>query len=387
MYAQVENPTGRLSEVFPRIFPFIPFSYLVKSGIYRNDRFLPIIIKAGAVRSEVSDSDAFFGAGGSSMAESVKKSILLIPAYIGITACCIVVGELAYMMYFNTAHLVAGRPLELFSVYALARGFFIVVPAFIVLSPLFFSLYRIRHSGGGFLPVIVYILLCAVMWIVIFPLFIEFKWKTEQSSPPAPKTTLSSGYFRSYAGEAAYLLRDASAPERAAVVLKSTGDENAIGLAQVDTNVMEAESAPFADILIRETVPSFPAWIGSGIDTIEMHAEQAWKNGRFAWLCFLSLALALCSTYAVSFCSDWRFVGILYLLIMDAGVLSFNLLYYSEYFTRLREAGAQLANVLPFFARSGDPLLICINIGIAVLCASVGCLAAAVRAKRFKRAR
>ena len=89
------------------------------------------------------------------MAESVKKSILLIPAYIGITACCIVVGELAYMMYCNTVHLVAGRPLELFSAYVFVRGFFIVVPAFIVLSPLFFSLYRIRHSGGGFLPVIV----------------------------------------------------------------------------------------------------------------------------------------------------------------------------------------------------------------------------------------
>ena len=72
---------------------------------------------------------------------------------------------------------------------------------------------------------------------------------------------------------------------------------------------------------------------------------------------------------------------------MDAGVLSFNLLYYSEYFTRLREAGAQLANVFPFFARSDDPLLICINAGIAVLCVAVGCLAAAVRVKRLKRTR
>ena len=335
----------------------------------------------------ISESDASFGAGGSSMAESVKKSILLIPAYIGITACCIVVGELAYMMYCNTVHLVAGRPLELFSAYVFVRGFFIVVPAFIVLSPLFLSLYRIRHSGGGFLPVIVYILLCAVMWVVLFPRFIEFKWKTEQSLPPAPKSALTAGYFRPYAGKAAYLLRDASAPETPAVVLKSAGDENAVSLAQIDTNIMEAESSPFADILIRETVPSFPVWIKSGIDTIEMHAEQAWKSGRFAWLGFLSFALALCATYAVSFCSDWRLVGTLYLLIMDAGVLSFNLLYYSEYFKRLREAGAPLANAFPFFARSGDPLLICINAGIAVLCVAVGCLAAVVRAKRIKRTR
>ena len=321
------------------------------------------------------------------MAESVKKSFLLIPAYIGITACCILVGELAYMVYCNTAHLVAGRPLELFNTYALARGFFVVAPVVIVLSPLFLSLYRIRHSGGGFLPVVVYILLCAATWIGIFPLFIEYKWKTEQTSFSAPKSPLTAEYFRPYSGDIAYLLHDASDPETAAVVLKSAGDENAVRLAHVDTNVMEAESVPFADILIRETVPSVPAWVKSGIDTIELHAEQAWKSGHFAWLGFLSFALALCSTYAISFCSDWRLVGILYLLIMDGGVLSFNLLYYSEYFKRLREAGFPLANAFPFFARTGDPLLICINVSIAILCIAVGCLAVVIRAKRIKRTR
>ena len=320
------------------------------------------------------------------MAESVKKSLLLIPAYIGITACCIVVGELAYMVYFNTAHLVAGRPIELVNAYALARGFFIVVPVVIVLSPLFLSLYRIRHSGGGFLPVAVYIILCAATWIVLFPLFIEFKWKVEPTLPPASKSSLTAGYFRPYSGGVAYLLHDAPAPETA-VVLNSTGDENAVCLSQIDTSVMEAESAPFADILIRETVPSFPVWIGSGIDMIELHAEQAWRSGHFAWLGFLSFAIALCSTYAVSFCSDWRLVGILYLLIMDGGVLSFNLLYHSEYFERLRQAAVPLAKTFPFFVRLGDPLLICINIGSAILCIAVGCLAAVVRAKRFKRNR
>lgn len=320
------------------------------------------------------------------MAESVKKSLLLIPAYIGITACCIVVGELAYMVYFNTAHFVVGRPIELVNAYALARGFFIVVPVVIVLSPLFLSLYRIRHSGGGFLPVIVYILLCATTWTVLLPLFIEFKRKAEGTLSPVSKSSLTAGYFRPYSGEVAYLPHDAPAPETA-VVLNSTGDENAVCFSQIDMSVMEAESAPFADILIRETVPPVPAWIVSGMDMIEMHAELAWKSGRFAWLGFLSFAFALCSTYAVSFCSDWRLVDILYLLIMDGGVLSFNLLYYSEYFKRLREAGAPLANALSFFARSGDPLLICINVSIAILCIAVGCLAAAVRVKRLKRTR
>lgn len=347
------------------------------------------------IRAEVSRFGSFdfsvgsdlCGTGGSSMAESVKKSFLLIPAYIGITACCIVVGELAYMVYFNTAHLVAGRPIELFNAYALVRGFFIVVPVFILLSPLFLSLYRIRHSGGGFLPVLVYILLCAATWMVLLPLFIEFKWKAERTLPPSPKNSLTAGYFRSYAGGIAYLLHDVSVTEPAAVMLTSAGDENAVCLSQIDTSVVEAESAPFADILIRETVPSVPAWIVGGMDMIELHAELAWKSGRFAWLGFLSFALALCSTYAVSFCSDWRLVSILYLLIMDGGVLSFNLLYYSEYFKHLREAGAPLANALPFFARSGDPLLICINVSVAILCIVVGCLAAAVRAKHLARAR
>ena len=328
-----------------------------------------------------------FGTGVNSMAESVKKSLLRIPAYIGITACCIVVGELAYMVYFNTAHLIAGRTLELVNTYALVRGFFIVVPVVIVLSPLFLSLYRIRHSGGGFLPVTVYILLCAATWIVLFPLFIEFKRKAFETLPPASKSALTAGYFRPYAGDVAYLLDDASTPERAAVVLSSAGDENAVSIAHIDAGVMEAESAPFDDILIRETVPSVPDWIKSGIDTIELRAERAWMSGRFAWLGFLSFAFALCATYAISFCSDWRLVGILYLLIMDGGVLSFNLLYYSEYFEHLRRGAAPLAKALPFFARLGDPLLICINIGIGILCIIAGCLAAVVRAKRLKRSR
>ena len=120
---------------------------------------------------------------------------------------------------------------------------------------------------------------------------------------------------------------------------------------------------------------------------LERHAERAWKRGRSAWLGFLSFALALCSTYAVSFCSDWRLVGIMYLLIIDGGVLSFNLLYYSDYFARLREAGASLEKAFRFFSYAGDPLLICINVCIAILCIAVGCLAVAVRAKRLKRSR
>lgn len=318
------------------------------------------------------------------MAASPKKAFLLIPAYICILLVCVVIGELAYMVYYNTTALIAGRQLQLFNTQALARGFFVVVPIVIFLSPVFFSFYRVRHSGGGFPPVLAYIVLCAATWCALYPAFIIFKSRAHRAGSSYSEP-LTAGYFRPYSGTIVYLTRDLTASQNDAVVFNKSAAEDAITVGVVDKTNIENESAPFNDMLIRETVPLLPSWIVESFAALELRAEYAWKSGRVHWLCFLSFALALCCTYAVTFCSDWRLVNIIYLLVVNAGIFSFNVLYYSSYFTAFRNIGLSLEARVPFLSNVDGLSLVCVNISVALVCVAIGLLAMFARSKRLKR--
>ncbi|MBP3710417.1 MAG: hypothetical protein J6I73_08470 [Treponema sp.] len=316
------------------------------------------------------------------MGASFKKALLLIPTYLWLLLSLIIIGELAYMVYFNTVALVAGRPLSLFSGNALASGIYVVVPVVLIFSSLFLSFYRVRHSGGGWPPVLAYIVLCAATWCALYPFFISFKSKTPQAAN-APHVALTAGYFRPHAGGVYYLSHDFTRAQMNAVVFSAAVDT--ISMSTVYREDVAKEAHPFYDILIKETVPLFPAWIGEGISAIISRAEYAWKNGWISWLCFLSFAFALCAAYALTFCSDWRLVGIVYLLIMEAGVLSCNMLYYSDYFALIRNLDVMLAMRMPFLFSVNEPLLVIANMFVGMLCILIGLLASHTRSKKQRR--
>jgi hypothetical protein len=319
------------------------------------------------------------------MIKSLKKTLLLIPAYIGILLFNCVIGILIYMLYFNTAGLIAGKSLQLFDKCILFEGFFVVIPVVLILSGMLLSCYRIRHSGGGVFPVIMYALLGAVTWCILYPSFIELK-KNCQINSVSEKNVLTAEYFRPSADGVVYFPHiPVSADTDAVVINVNKVQDDAVSMQKVNYNRGVDESSPFKDILICETIPAMPGWIMEGFAAIEVRAENAWRAGYISWLCFISFGLALFSIYSLTFCSEWRLINIIYLFLMEAGVLSFNLLYFSQYFLPLRKLSIEIGNKFKCFTRLDEPLLVCINVFLSLVFIGVGVTAVLTKKKKNKR--
>ncbi|MFA6855760.1 MAG: hypothetical protein WCR31_00995 [Treponema sp.] len=319
------------------------------------------------------------------MIKSLKKSLQLIPAYLGILLFNCVIGMLIYMLYFNTTELIAGKLLQLFDRHILLEGFFVVIPVVLVLSGTLLSCYRIRHSGGGVLPVIMYSLLGAVTWCILYPSFIELK-KNCQVISDSEKTALTAGYFRSAGNDIIYFPQIPVSADVEAVVINVNEVQNgAVSLQKINYPQVVYESAPFKDSLIRETIPTMPGWIMEGFAAIEVRAENAWHAGYINWLCFISFGLALFSVYSLTFCSEWRLINIIYLLLMEAGVLSFNLLYFSDYFLPLRKLSIRIVNNFNFLTHLDEPLLVCINVFLTLVFICIGVTTVLTKKQKNKR--
>jgi hypothetical protein len=317
------------------------------------------------------------------MIKSLKKALLLIPAYILILLSGCVIGVLLYMLYYNTTGLVAGKPLQLFNIHALYAGFFVIAPIVIMLSGGILSCYRIRHSKGGFLPVLMFILLGAAAWGVVYPSFIQFKSRFATAVTPE-KTALTPGYFRR-AGSTVVYVPVSPLAVHAVVINEAAAPDAALSLQKISVVEPVLDASPFKDILIRDTIPVMPGWILQGFADIEMRAEQAWNSGYVSWLCFASFGLALFSSYALTFCSQWRLVDVIYLCVMQSGILSFNLLYYSGYARPVRAYAEQVLSRIKFVPPLDEPLLVCVNVFSSLVFICVGAAAALTQMKTNRR--
>jgi hypothetical protein len=319
------------------------------------------------------------------MIRPLKKALLLIPAYIGMLLSSCIIGEFLYMLYFNTTRLIAGKQLQLFNKYALENGFFVIAPIVFLLSGIFLSCYRIRHSRGGCLPVIMYGLLGAVTWCLLYPAFIELKGKWTPRLLPED-SVLTSGYFRREGNDVFYLMHTPDGSNADSIVInESANPENAVFPGYADTQKMVETASPFKDILIRETIPAVPGWISAALENFEARAESAWHEGLISWLSFVAFGLALFSVYAISFCSEWRLINTLYVFVMDAGVMSFNLLYFSSYFAEFRNLESLLCSSIKFLTHLHEPLLVCMNVLFSLVFTVIGIIEVRIHAAKNKR--
>jgi hypothetical protein len=319
------------------------------------------------------------------MINSLKKTFLLIPAYIALLLFSCVISVLVYMLYFNTTGLIAGKTLQLFDTHVLINGFFFTTPVVLVLSGTLLSCYRIRHSHGGCFPVIMYVLLGMATWCVLYPAFIELKghWQNQAATETV---VLTPGYFRHSGGDIVYLPYGYNSDDTKAVVIsEDASPEFAVSIQKTNIAEMVNKTAPFKDSLIRETIPVIPGWIMGVFTGIQKRAESAWHAGYTSWLCFMSLGLVLFSAYALTFCSEWRFINFLYLCTMEAVTIAFNSLYFTPVFAQFREFSVQLGRNIKFFTYLDEPLLVCVNVFISFVFIALGITAVVKHTKKIRR--
>lgn len=313
----------------------------------------------------------------------MKKSLMLVGAYILMMILGCVLGIFIYMQFYNTMNLIAGKPLHLFSASAAVSGFFTIIPVVFLLSGFVLTIYRIRHEGG-FLPDIVYMILCAATWCVLYPLFLTVKEPAAVVSSETPGSELTSGYFRNAGESRIYLLDKKASDTSDSVIIDTDAREPAAAVheGKKQRTVLAEESEPFKDVLIKDTLPAIPAWLTSAFIRLEVKAVKAWKGGWFSWLCFMSFGLALCSVYMLRRCSQWRLINTLYLILAESAVLAVNTLYFLPSLGKIHKWGASFGGL---FKKMDDPVLVAANCIITVIFAVTGLVAAVSRERKYGR--
>lgn len=311
------------------------------------------------------------------------RAVMLLPRYILMLAVFIFIGELSYMVFYGTTQLMAGSRIVLFDGNALLRGFTVVIPVAVVCSGAMLGVHRVRHYGGGWLSILSYIVLGAVTWFLFFPVSLGVIAKidtmeidTDVKKHGAPK--LTGGYFREYGRDTVYFPHDFVTKEQIAVFINGYEDANdAVSIKVISRQQMIDDAAPFKDILVKNTVPSVAKWITDGFEHFTKRAMAAKSGGPVSWLSFASLGIVLFAVYALSFCSRWRLMGVVIMLSMYAGVLGFNLLYFSP----MLDSMLALSLAMPF--GGSETLLTCINLSLAVLFVLLGTLSVLIRRRLY----
>lgn len=313
--------------------------------------------------------------------KSLAKAIVIVPRYILMLAIFMAAGELVFVSYTGVTLMTAGRGIALAGRGALGKGFFAVAPMAIAASSVMLILYRTRHAGGGFLPVVSYALMGLATWLALFPAFISLK-NSERAEKPRERAPLAKSYFRDYGRDVVYMTEDFVFPEMNGVVVsRAEGAGQALSVKRVSLRNMEKSAEPFSDPLVKKTIRYTPEKFIARFEKFEEEAESAWRAGFVAWLCFASMGLALWSVYALSFCGDWPLVSVTLTVVMSAGTFAFCLLYLDGFFPRLSLLSARLARAR-FLSPLRDPLFLFINAALSLLFIALGRISLALRKNR-----
>ncbi|MCR5254067.1 MAG: hypothetical protein K6C98_10195 [Treponema sp.] len=274
----------------------------------------------------------------------MKKALCFIFMYFVLLIVGTALGSLVYSLYMNVINFTAGRPLELFKTTDLIKSFFYVNSCYAFLICPILCYYRARHTSGT-LQIIAYIIIFAFTWLIVFPMTVKLKNFVEQyyfskgGAVEAPQG-LTGGYFRTVDGKIYYLVEDYNFDRVTRVIEFDTeADEEATYKVVFSDEDFELLSAgkPYKDVIIKSTFvdSSIPNLIT--LKSLVKYGEDSLNKGFIAYLCFLSLALAIFGVYGVSSLFDWNLLNVCSIIFTVLVILIFNSIYFSSAFDAVRE--------------------------------------------------
>jgi len=236
-----------------------------------------------------------------------------------------------YMFYIECTCFVAGVPLSFFSVPFFLYGFAQALPIILLLSPMFLSLYRIRHPSGFILPLTVFVCLNILIWSILLPFSIRLL-ESIPENPVAGQPVLSPGYFRTKDNTVYYFtsVSDKNMAAGLGINLNEI-DKSQNGIFSFDNMHLQREAdSTFAEPLIRDTlaVPSLLKKIFSLFTILLSEAVISFGKGLSGWALFASFGLTLATVYGFVNFFSWRLLNGFQVVFMTIGILLLNSIYY-----------------------------------------------------------
>ncbi len=303
----------------------------------------------------------------------MKRALYFAVIYLASMFVGTVIFATLFMFSCNLNMFVTGLPVSFFSLNYFMTGILLSVPLVCILIQILLILYIIRHPGCQIISLIIYAVFGLLSWLVFIPADLKLIARYESDVVSCRVEAASTGVFRKEANGVYYYTRIDEDGSADGLFLDTTGylgQEGAV-VPLFDIPVKNESAFPYSDILIKNSLqpPVLVTYPLSVYNALLTAAQYSSSLGFLSWLAFASIGLALLTVYGIQFMSSWKLANVTFVICFAVGILFINYLYYMNILPDiLKEVAERLAN----FTGLKDPLIVLINIIIALLCVGIG---------------
>jgi len=326
----------------------------------------------------------------------MKTTLSLIISYILIAVFGIALCGFFFVLCEELHNFVAGQGFPPLSFESFFKGACFSAPGICVLSQLFLVLLVLRiksekRTKEQLISLVCYVLIGVVTWSFIFPKLIETVINHEiYINTRVQIKEISSNYFRE-ADKGFYyyskIKNESGDLEKADGVFIDINNQNEM-LDSVklfyNKPTYTIASYPYTDILTKDAVmmPKIVDYPREIYSVILQAAKSGWAGGKFTWLCFASIGLALLSLYSLQFASDWKLISVFSVLLGSAGIIELNAIFYLK---KVPEVVLNVLNYLPSIGEYSTSSVVYVNIFISAILVLYGIIMGPYRTKRLEQ--
>ena len=316
----------------------------------------------------------------------MKKELKLAGIYVMFLLLGTVLGTLLYSLYLNLLGFVAGQEITFFSDSELFTSFFFVLFCMLFFMPALICYYRIRHPGG-FLQLLVYVLLCALTWVLLVPCTAKLQdYCKKRFSFDTQTSYLTPNYFRQVDDTVYYFTRDFESVDgrvaEAPAVIISTAESGTVEFETVrnyDNLEVNRKALPYREIQLKNIFGSDKNPIPVDFNLLIKKVTTSYSGGLRSLLTLLSFVLLLASVYAITSFFDWRLLTSVILFITTVFILCFNSVYFLPAYDSLKFQLTNNGFFRAFDRIVDEPLLFICNCFGALVLITAGVIKMAVR--------
>lgn len=303
----------------------------------------------------------------------MKQSLYLVFKYITIFLIMVTVASYLHMQEAQLTLLVAGKTLPFFNLKLFAQGFLTYFHLCCAFSILPFCFYFLRHKYKVVQYLIPYIIICILVFFVIFPLGMDLQNKYADFLSPLNKTEqtpLSEGYFRSTPTYLDYYIStNEDGSSEVLHIPKSTALNSFYRYSPETITTRQDGSTGFSDPLIFDIFGSehHVSLFKEFFAYLEVKMKDAYRNGFLSFFLFMSIGFALSSIIGLRRFAKWRLLNFFNLFFAFFAIIFINAMLYSNQFYNAFSFLAPTRKWLPFTV---NYLIFAINTTIGIVLAS-----------------
>lgn len=316
----------------------------------------------------------------------MKKALRLVLMYFLLLIFGTALGVVFYSLYLSLQNFVVGNEIIFFDKHNLINVAFVIGECMLLfICPLLIYL-RISNKGGVG-QFIAFVFLALLTWGIAYPSVIYYEGKVSYKIE-TKNENLSGGYFREAGDKVYYFTTDYNGNPYVdtTTVIIDKSEKGTVEIEELKYTpdfILYKNSAPYRDILIKNSFESNVSFKILDFSVIKQNAALAMAKGWTFWLGFLSLGLIICSLYGAAVMFNWRLINTTFLVFSTACILFVNSNYYNPVFQSFISPYIDNNKFFIFLSKYIDaPLLVLVNVLFSLIFIVVGIVRFAARKKK-----